>query len=124
MTAGRPAGGVHLTFADWASFARAHLLGARGVPSIVSAESFHILHTAWPGPAADYAEGYALGWHVMSIDGQHVLAHGGAGDLRAGIQIWPERGTALLVIANCDDPPGRSGMDAALLALRRRAGLS
>jgi len=123
LTVGRPAGGIHVTFADWARFARAHLLGAGGVSSIVSAESFQTLHTPWPGPAAPYAEGYALGWHIMSIHGQHVLAHGGAADLRAAIQIWPDQGTAILVFVNCDDPPGRLGMDAALEALQRRAGL-
>ncbi|MBN2370632.1 MAG: beta-lactamase family protein, partial [Vicinamibacteria bacterium] len=122
MTVGRPSGGVHLSMADWARFASAHLRGDRGESSIVSAETFRRLHTA-ASSGESYDLGYALGWHVLSINGRRVLAHGGAGSLRAAIQLWPDQSRALLVMTNCGDPAGRQGMDASIQLLQRRVGL-
>ncbi len=50
-----PAGTVHTTLADYAQFMLAHLAGARGVPNLVTADTFEVLHS--PVDA-----GSALGW--------------------------------------------------------------
>jgi CubicO group peptidase (beta-lactamase class C family) len=51
-----PAGTVHMSMADFARYAAAHIAGARGVDGLVTAETFARLHQQAPGTAS------GLGW--------------------------------------------------------------
>jgi CubicO group peptidase (beta-lactamase class C family) len=62
-----PAGTVHLSMSDYAKFMFAHLEGERGIPGLVSAETFQFLHQ----PVRNSS--YALGW---SVDDGHAWANG------------------------------------------------
>ncbi len=53
-----PAGTVHTTLSDYAQYMFAHLEGERGIPGLVTAETFQFLHT----PVRNAS--YALGWEI------------------------------------------------------------
>jgi CubicO group peptidase (beta-lactamase class C family) len=122
MTVGRPAGGIHVSLADWHRFARAHLNGALGQSSVVSADTFAEMHTPWPGEVWA-GESYALGWRVSHRGNEDVLVHSGRGPQTAEIEIWPQRGRIVLTVSNCSEPVGVQATSAALPILRRMAGI-
>ncbi len=57
-----PAGTVHTTMDDFVRYLQAHLDGARGIPGLLTVESYANLH-------APVASGYALGWTVARRPG-------------------------------------------------------
>jgi len=93
-----PAGTVHLTMSDYAKFMFAHLEGERGIPGLVSAETFQFLHQ----PVRNSS--YALGW---SVDVGHAWADGPllfhlGSNLRwlANAGIVPGLNTGLIIVTN------------------------
>jgi CubicO group peptidase (beta-lactamase class C family) len=112
-----PAGTVHATLGDWASYVRLHLAGARGAEGLLLApESFAALHRARPG--TDGA--YAAGWMVLRRpwSAGPVLAHNGSNTLWfAWVWIAPEEGFAVLVACNQGGDAGAKASDAAAALL-------
>lgn len=91
-----PAGDVHASMGDLASFALAHLKGLRGEESILNAKTFTWLHT----PQED--RNYAGGWFVIkSKSDKMVHEHSGsAGTFMAYMAIEPETGEGWVIAAN------------------------
>lgn len=113
-----PAGTVHCALADWAAFARAHLLGAHGAGALVSAESFEALHAPWPG--GDYAAGWVV---VDHPDLGRILAHDGSNSLwYARIIVAPDVDHALLVATNAANAPAQQAVNEATEALTEMVG--
>jgi CubicO group peptidase (beta-lactamase class C family) len=73
-----PAGTVHMSMADFARYAAAHIAGARGVDGLVTAETFARLHQQTPGTAA------GLGWFLAV----RVWANGVALHHEGSNQLW------------------------------------
>ena len=92
-----PAGTVHTTLDDFALYLQAHLSGARGVPGLLTTQSFTTLHS-------EVAAGYALGWVVQTQLAPLPAAglwHSGS-NLRWFANAWfsPAREAAVLVVLN------------------------
>jgi hypothetical protein len=82
---------------DYARYMAEHVAGARGVPRLVSAESYRKLHTPPVGSP------YALGWGVGSAEwaGGAVLSHGGSNLVWfAAVWLAPARDFSMLVVTN------------------------
>ncbi len=95
-----PAGGVHLSIPDWAKFITMQLEGENGGSTLLTPESFKMLHTA------PFNDGYALGWGVENdplwTNGV-ILTHGGS-DLVDLAEVWMsiKDNFAVLVTTNID----------------------
>ena len=110
-----PAGTIHLSLSDWATFAAFHLRGARRESTeLLSADGFRALHED------PYGQGYALGWFVTTTDrwdaGRALTHTGSCGAWSALIWILPERNAAILATSNYG---GGSGFQALQLAVDR-----
>lgn len=111
-----PAGSVHCTLADWASFVADQLRGARGERALLRAESYRRLHTPAPG------HGYALGWGTATRDwaGGVALTHNGSNTMNYSVAwLAPQRGFAVLVVSNQGGQRAMRGTDEAASALIR-----
>jgi D-alanyl-D-alanine carboxypeptidase len=103
-----PAGFVHLSLHDWASFASLHLRADTRNPhrnvKVLSSESFATLHQALPG--VDYAGGWFIGTRPWAKGGRaddlgRVLYHlGQNGRWSSAAWLAPEIDLAILVVAN------------------------
>ncbi len=109
-----PAGTVHLSMADFARYAAAHIAGARGVDGLVSAETFGRLHQQTPGTAS------ALGWLL----GVRVWANGVALHHEGSNQLWyanvwlaPQRDFGVLAVTNAGEERAYQTTAAAVTAL-------
>jgi D-alanyl-D-alanine carboxypeptidase len=112
-----PAGTIHSTFEDYASFIIIHLAGARGESGFLSAETFLKLHTS----VSD--TDYALGWGIVERDwaGGAVLTHTGSNTLWfANVWIAPNRNFAMLAVSNFGSNDAFYGTDEALGVLIER----
>jgi CubicO group peptidase (beta-lactamase class C family) len=112
-----PAGNVHTPLDDFARYLTAHLEGERGIPGIVSVDSFLTLHTS-------VASNYALGWNVVADIprlGGGGFAHGGSNG-RWFAQAWfsPSRNAAVLIVTNGGGERGGAGIGAADGVIRAR----
>jgi CubicO group peptidase (beta-lactamase class C family) len=88
-----PAGDMSMSIEDYAVFVQWHLRALRGMPTILSAQSFTALHT----PDGEYAKG----WGVSTINGALTYAHeGSAGTFDALVVIQPDRDVAAAVFTN------------------------
>ena len=92
-----PAGTVHATLTDYAQFMIAHIDGANGIGSFVTAPTFDTLHTP-------VINGSALGWGVTDsedVPGQIELGHGGS-NLRwyAVVRLVPGLDAGALYVVN------------------------
>jgi CubicO group peptidase (beta-lactamase class C family) len=90
-----PAGTIHMTLADWATFVGEHLKGRQGKSQYLTKETFQELHTPKKG---DYAFGWIeaeRGW------GGKVLNHAGDNTMNFAL-VWaaPEKDFAVLVVTN------------------------
>jgi CubicO group peptidase (beta-lactamase class C family) len=94
-----PAGGLHLSLADWVLFAQDHLKGHQGKGKLLTKESYQKLHT----PVAD---NYALGWLTRTKDGQTTfLGHDGSNTMwYARISLDLEKGTGVCIVTNTAGP--------------------
>lgn len=93
-----PAGTVHCPLGDWARFVQAHLDGARGESTFLSAASFQKLHV--PPAGNGY---YVMGWMEVERDWGRgkVYTHAGS-NVRNWAVVWmaPARNLAVMVTAN------------------------
>jgi CubicO group peptidase (beta-lactamase class C family) len=91
-----PAGLAHSTLDDMARFLGAHLDGARGVPNLLTIDSYEVLHTP---VSADYAFGW---WRQVNptLD-VSLMRHGGTNQ-RWFAECWfaPDRNVAVVVFTN------------------------
>lgn len=115
-----PAGTVHCSLADWASFVSLHLRAGRGMPSLLKHEAFDAMHTPPAG------EPYALGWGKHEepyIDGP-LLMHAGSNTFWfALVAISTKHNVAFLVAANRGPEAGAKACQSALEAMVGHAGL-
>ncbi|MBX7259156.1 MAG: beta-lactamase family protein [Candidatus Hydrogenedentes bacterium] len=100
-----PAGTVHCSLEDWASFVRAHLDTTQEHFHLVKPETLAKLHM--PPPGGDYA----LGWLVTPRDwgGGNVLTHAGSNTQNFAV-VWvaPLKDFAVLVATNHYDDNGNT----------------
>lgn len=93
-----PAGTIHMSIGDWATFASFHLEGARGKKStLLSAEGFATLH------GDPLSQGYALGWFVTANQwgaGGALTHTGSCGAWAALIWVMPKQNAALVAATN------------------------
>ena len=112
-----PAGTVHATLDDYADFLVAHIAGERGVPGIVSVESFQTLHR-------EVAGGYALGWGLMSeLSGPGVgaFSHDGSnGSWYARVWFSPARDVGMLLVTNAASVRAQAAIGALYELMRTR----
>ena len=91
-----PAGNVHSTLDDMALYLTAHMNGARGVPGLLTVDSFAMLHTP-------IASDYAMGWwrQATSLINVPLIHHGGS-NLRWFAEVWfaPDRNVAVAIFTN------------------------
>lgn len=100
-----PAGRVHCSIEDLATYARAHLAGLRGRDGILPADAFRSLH------ADTDADGYALGWGVVGEGIDRRSSHSGSNTRwLALIHIWPERNLSMVIAMNAVPAPD-AGVD-------------
>jgi CubicO group peptidase (beta-lactamase class C family) len=117
-----PAGHLSMPLADYARLAQVELRGLTGKPALLTAESFHNLHTS-RGLAPDLNLGYALGWVIEPQTGNATLSWS-VGQLigfTATIMVSPATDRAVVLLANYNDGlrPGLMDRTARqLLALR------
>lgn len=104
-----PAGTVHASLRDWATFIRLHLVGGDARLEL-SPETIRRLHTP-PGPGADYA----LGWIVADDQpwaGGPALTHGGSNTFWFCVTwIAPAKDFAVLVVTNVTGKAAETGCD-------------
>lgn len=117
-----PAGTVHCTLADWASFVADQLRGARGETALLKLESYRRLH------APPFGSDYALGWGTASRDwaGGTALTHNGSNTTNYSVAwLAPRHGFAVLLVTNQAGPRAAAGTDeaaGALIRLHQRGG--
>ena len=109
-----PAGNLHMSLRDWASFSLDQLAGSKGRGKLLSAASYQLMQTAQPnGPTG-------LDWGIQaSISGRQgpVLVHGGSdGHWFAYVVLFPRTGNGVIVIDNASEQMG--GDAAAQAALK------
>lgn len=102
-----PAGTLHTTLSDYAKFMFAHLEGERGIPGILTVDSFRFLHT----PVRDSS--YALGWDTGSSQAWGagpVFSHSGS-NLRwwAVVELAPELNAGILTVTNAANDAAQNG---------------
>ena len=111
-----PAGNLHMSLGDWASFSLDQLAGIKGKGQLLSAASYRLMQTAQPnGPTG-------LDWGIQtSISGRQgpVLVHGGSdGNWFAYVVLFPRTGNGVLVIDNASaQMGGEAAAQAALKAI-------
>ena len=108
------AGGLYASANDLARWLMVHLSGGvldgrRVLPAEVVAETHRPVVT---GRAESYGplgrDGYALGWHTGSYDGEPMLHHlGGFAGFHAHTSFMPSRDLGVVVLANEADTGGR-----------------
>ncbi len=112
-----PAGGVHMTLADWARFAAFHLKVARGDKvALLKKEIAADLHKT------HFGGDYALGWITVAdpAGGQRMLTHAGTNTMwYAVIWIVPRTNRAILVTTNCYDEKVAKACNEVVLELMR-----
>jgi CubicO group peptidase (beta-lactamase class C family) len=95
-----PAGGVHLSIPDWAKFIAMQLEGENGGSTLLTPETFKMLHTA------PFNDGYALGWGVETdplwTNGV-ILTHNGSDGVDLA-EVWMsiKDNFAVLITTNID----------------------
>jgi CubicO group peptidase (beta-lactamase class C family) len=109
-----PAGTVHCSLADWASFIADQLRGEQGNGALLKPESYKMLHKP------PFGGDYALGWLVVERPwgGGQVWTHAGSNTMNYAV-VWvaPLRDFAVLVCANQGGPTAAKACDEAASAL-------
>ena len=92
-----PAGTLHLSLDDVATYLRDHMKGEAGAGSLLRAETYQHLHQA-------VGDNYALGWVDQSaewLDGRRVVWHNGSNTMwYAVIGFQPESRVGVAVLSN------------------------
>lgn len=94
-----PAGAVHMSITDFATYASDHLNGLRGRRALLPAETYTRLHTQLPGVSGSV---FTLGWGVLQHEtlGRLHFGAGSGGWFFARIWIAPERDMAVATLSN------------------------
>jgi CubicO group peptidase (beta-lactamase class C family) len=93
----RPAGGLHITLADWLRFAADQLAGERDQGRLLSRDTYVRLHTVAPGNT----QPYACGWGSVTHGGRRMLTHTGNNTLwTATLRAYPASGHVFLYASN------------------------
>ncbi len=109
-----PAGGVHLSIADFARYAGWHARSASKGKALLSATGFAKLHT--PPSGADYAMGWIVGERPPA--GGKVLSHSGSNTMwYAVVRVAPAKDAAFVVATNVAGKDAAQGCDEAVAAL-------
>ena len=98
-----PAGAVHMSILDLATWAAWNAGGGRRSPPLVSEETLGRLQTAHVAGDPPAPTGYGLGWGVTTFDwtAHPVLHHAGSNDLNyAFILVDPVNDLAIVVATN------------------------
>lgn len=91
----QPAGDVHMSIGDFATYAQAHLKGLRNQPGLLRPETVQTLHTPTPGDT------YACGWVIKKSDDRTIHWHNGsAGTFFALMTLDPEKNLGAVVVTN------------------------
>lgn len=112
-----PAGTVHSSIEDWATYVQLHLSAARGECRLLNANSYKELHSD------PYDHDYAFGWARMTQDwgGGPMLMHDGSnGRWYAIVLIAPQRDIVFLVATNAADDTAQSAVRETVSELRKR----
>jgi CubicO group peptidase (beta-lactamase class C family) len=128
-----PAGNVHCSILDFATWAGWNAGEGRRGPAIVRPETLRLLHTpriaipARPGDAPGVAGegGYALGWGVLrqGFSTEPFVTHTGSNGMnRAIAYLQPGADFAMVLATNCSDAPAEAGLGQAAAALYGRFG--
>jgi len=107
-----PAGGIMVSMGNYGNYLREHLQGLQGKSTLLSQETFKLIHTP--------VGGYGYGW-VVGDD----AAHGGAYSAHAGTigtyysktMIIPATGRAIAVSCNCGGPGAAGPVDMLVASL-------
>lgn len=97
-----PAGGIISTVDDLLTFAQFQLDGGvtRQGLRLLSEASIHAMWRTQIS-AANWAQGYAIGWEIGAIDGVQIIGHGGSTNgFNARLTIIPERQFAIAFLTN------------------------
>jgi len=104
-----PAGTVHGTLADLARYMQSHIDGERGMPGLITAESYRFLHSPFEGRP------YGMGWNVDDTDADEagvVLQHGGSNNRWfARVALAPELELGLLIVTNAGGQTASDAID-------------
>lgn len=115
-----PAGRVHVSIGDWASYAALHIRGGTGGGIGISKSTFTRMHT----PPADGLDAYAMGWMVLDRPwGGRVLTHSGSNTMWHCVAwLSPEKEFGVLVATNQGGDAAAKACDEASSALLRAWG--
>ena len=112
-----PGGIVHSSIFDFTRFALLHLQGARGIPRLLKAETFSILHTPPEGQT------YAMGWMRQDRTWANgwTLTHNGTNTLNFAV-MWlaPKINFAAVAATNIGGDNGEQTCDDAMQALIKK----
>jgi CubicO group peptidase (beta-lactamase class C family) len=104
-----PAGTVHGTLGDLAKYMLAHIEGERGIPGLLTADTFRFLHSPFGGYP------YGMGWNVDDTEADEIgntLQHGGSNDRWfARFALAPGLEVGLLIVTNAGGPVADSALD-------------
>lgn len=123
-----PAGTVHMTIDDWASFVAAHIRGEfeEMGPLAITPTTYRVLHTTTGAPDDSYSAGWLVSarpWAKGDAEGDagRVMTHSGS-NLMWYCVCWlaPERNFAVLVACNEGGEPAMKACDEAAGAMIRR----
>ena len=104
-----PAGTVHTTLSDYAQYMFAHLEGERGMPGLVTAETFRFLHT--PVRSSPYALGWEQHLDQEWADGP-VFSHAGSNRRWwANAGLVPGLNVGVFMVANAANDAATDGTD-------------
>jgi D-alanyl-D-alanine carboxypeptidase len=110
-----PAGDIHMTIGDFATYAQMHLAGLRGAPRVLKAASFAKLHE----PIGDYA----LGWNRQVVRNLPASTHSGsAGTFYAGIMVYPQKDIAIVIFINISNKRSNEARNKLFGVLLRKYG--
>jgi CubicO group peptidase (beta-lactamase class C family) len=127
-----PAGTVHLTLSDWASYAVLHLSAERaesnpsanGARPLLPIAALRHLHAPIGGPIEKGSVKYAMGWGVVPRStGQIELTHSGSNGMwYAVISLRPWENRALLIVTNQGGEGATLACNEVKAALLKRTG--
>ena len=104
-----PAGTIHTTLSDYAQYMFAHLEGERGIPGLVSAETFQFLHT--PVRNSSYALGWGTDNNQPGTEGP-VFSHSGSnGRWWANAGLAPGLNVGVLTVTNAANDAAQDGSE-------------
>ena len=113
-----PAGTVNMSMPDMALFLNAQLEGMKGGSNIISADSYHMLHTPVSTTNNKGIE-YALGWEYLTRN--KLYSHGGGtGSFVLNNLLVPAENIVFLAVTNGDTETASKAVDSAISVMFKR----